>query len=189
MQAEKEVRYNCLECNSELTGLQTKYCSRSCKEKYKYTKLWIDCNTKCLYCGSNIERPRKKFCSSAHKNLYNHKIKGYVYQRKSIGSCPESFIKSLLHKKSRRSTLNKEDVIGLYYKQKGKCAISGVKMTHITNQGKIETNISIDKIDPTKGYVIDNIQLVCNRVNVLKYDRDIQNLLKWCKLIIDNQGA
>lgn len=179
--------FNCLECGNKLNGRSVKYCSRNCKEKYKYTKLWIGNEERtCFHCEKPLERPKRKFCCSSHKNIWNHKNKyKYVYQRKSIGRSPESFITSLLRKKSRKETLSKQDVIDLYYKQKGLCAISGVEMTYITNQGKVETNISIDKINPNLPYVINNIQLVCNRVNIMKWDKDINNLLFWCKSIIE----
>lgn len=144
------------------------------------------CNS-CLWCGCDLKKPCRKFCCYQHKNMYNHKHRySYKYQRKSIGSCPESFIKSLLHKKSRRDTLLVKDVIDLYYNQNGLCAISGVEMTHTTNEGKIDTNISIDKIEPNLGYTINNIQLVCHRVNIMKWDRDQNNLIFWCKKIIEN---
>jgi hypothetical protein len=141
---------------------------------------------KCLYCENDIEKPKKKFCCRQHKNSWNHKNKyHYKFQREHIGRSPEAFIGSLLHKKSRRDTLNKKDVVSLFYSQNGRCAISGVEMTYTTSQGKVETNISIDKINPELPYIISNIQLVCHRVNILKWDKDINNLLFWCKQIIE----
>jgi hypothetical protein len=70
--------------------------------------------------------------------------------------------------------------------QEGKCAISKVEMSHTILEGKLDINASIDKIDPSKGYTIGNIQFVCNRVNMMKSDMSIDNLIYFCKLIINN---
>jgi hypothetical protein len=59
-------------------------------------------------------------------------------------------------------------------------------MTHSILQGKIRTNASIDKINPSLGYVKNNVQLVCNTINMMKSDMSIDELLKFCKLIINN---
>ena len=51
-----------------------------------------------------------------------------------------------------------EDVIALWEKQDGRCAISGVYLTHhVDGSGKKEYNASIDRISGDKGYTIHNI--------------------------------
>lgn len=74
----------------------------------------------------------------------------------------------------------------IYYTQKGICALSGVSMTYQLGLGKVPTNISIDKIDPSKGYTLDNIQFVCDIVNIMKWTMNKDEVLNWCKLIINN---
>ena len=39
---------------------------------------------------------------------------------------------------------------------------------------------------PSKGYTIDNIQLVCMAVNQLKSDLDMDTILILCSAIVDN---
>lgn len=68
----------------------------------------------------------------------------------------------------------------------GKCAISGLDMTYELGEGRIYTNVSIDQIMPSKGYTIDNIQLVCMAVNQLKSDLDMDTILILCSAIVDN---
>lgn len=70
--------------------------------------------------------------------------------------------------------------------QNGKCAISGLDMTYELGEGRIYTNVSIDQIMPSKGYTIDNIQLVCMAVNQLKSDLDMDTILILCSAIVDN---
>lgn len=82
------------------------------------------------------------------------------------------------------STITGEDIYNIYLKQDGRCVISNVLMTTIVNQGwRIPTNISVDRIDSRKPYSLDNIQLVCVHVNIMKADLDESELVIFCKLI------
>lgn len=63
-------------------------------------------------------------------------------------------------------------IIELYYKQEGKCVLSGETLTKIAleNNGINNFNISINRIDSSKGYTKDNIQLVGSIINIMKND-------------------
>lgn len=87
-------------------------------------------------------------------------------------------------KKNLEFDVTLDDVKELWNKQGGKCALSGLEMTYIFGNGRTPTNISIDKKDCSKGYVKDNIQLVCMAVNQMKSDLSYSELLIFCKSII-----
>lgn len=57
-------------------------------------------------------------------------------------------------------------------------------MTHIAGSGRVPTNISIDRIDSSKGYLRDNVQFVCDIVNRMKSDMSLPELLFWCGNIL-----
>lgn len=88
-----------------------------------------------------------------------------------------------------------EDVVNLWKKQNGLCSLSGIKMTYELQNGRTPTNVSIDKIDRTKGYTIDNIQLVCMACNQIKSDLSEREMYEFCKEIVrhyeskNNKGA
>jgi hypothetical protein len=86
--------------------------------------------------------------------------------------------------------LTKESLVEMFNKQNGLCAISGVKMTHYSgkNKGIHPTNISIDRIDSSKGYYINNTQLVCTSVNMMKSNLSLTDLVFFCKNIIHHQN-
>ena len=44
-------------------------------------------------------------------------------------------------------------------------------------------NISIDRIDSSKGYTKDNIQLVCASLNNMKMDLKNKHFIQLCKLV------
>lgn len=104
----------------------------------------------------------------------------------------EIFLRDMFTKsKSGRSgkfewTIEIEDILDLWEVQDGRCALSGVYMTHHADRGeRKDMNCSIDRIRSTEGYVKDNVQLVCQRVNVIKNDLDEASLYWWVKHIHD----
>ena len=82
--------------------------------------------------------------------------------------------------------LTLEQLLELWDKQKGLCAISGLEMTTIKGKGKMPLNASIDSIQPGQDYTISNIQLVCSHVNMMKSNLTEEELLEFCKAILKN---
>jgi hypothetical protein len=98
---------------------------------------------------------------------------------------PESFITYLCKiaklknptlTKQRKNPLFIKHCIDLYHKQEGKCAISGVKMTY-THQKKSPTQISIDRIDNSRGYEAGNVRLTCLWINDAIKDTGLRVML------------
>ena len=83
-----------------------------------------------------------------------------------------------------------QDVIDLWESQAGKCAISGLNMTHHrTNEGgKSAFNASIDRINNLEGYVKNNIQLVCNQTNTMRHTLNVGEFWWWIKTIYQHQN-
>jgi hypothetical protein len=141
----------------------------------------------CLHCEIEILPPKRKFCCKEHKNSYNHKhLYNHKYTKTHRSKNPENFIKHLMSYKKRRESISLDDVMSVYNKQEGLCALSGVEMTYNQFGGKCPSNISIDRIDSSKGYRADNIQLVCSLVNTMKMQYTKEELVFWCKKIVEN---
>jgi len=84
-------------------------------------------------------------------------------------------------------SLTHEDVVALWSAQNGRCALTGIPMTHEvkSNGGKpLHTNISIDRLDTDKGYSPDNVRLVCWIANVMRRDLTTEAFVGWCRLIV-----
>ena len=71
----------------------------------------------------------------------------------------------------------------------GLCAISAIPMSRILGKGSVNTNASIDRIDPNKGYEPGNVQLVCRIVNVMKLDMNMDEFVSMCRKIVENVDA
>ncbi len=77
-----------------------------------------------------------------------------------------------------------DDLYELWNIQNGKCAISGIELTTESYNGRVNTNVSIDRIDSTKGYTKLNIQLVCSAVNMMKGTLATDELIFFCENIL-----
>ena len=71
------------------------------------------------------------------------------------------------------------DLIDLWNKQNGLCAISGVGMTYGRGNGHTNTACSVDRIIPALGYTKGNIRLVCYIINVMRHNLDDMTFLSW----------
>jgi len=142
----------------------------------------------CKRCNKEIEVEYKntQYCPQCVK--LNKIDFDYNYRNSLKGT-----LKHLISKE-RKKFFNAKDLENLYYKQKGLCALSGVPMTTFSNRTKeskwraFHTNISVDRIDSTKGYELDNIQLVCYIANTMKNTLTDAELIWWCEQILKTKG-
>jgi len=158
----------------------------------------------CKFC--NIKKPLDQFypngCFADGLKKYRVRCKSCVLEKAKFdqpilykgksqrrSASPSVFIAGILnHAVKRKQSLGFDIdlgyLLGVYERQSGICAISGVKMTHLAGSGRVLTNISIDRIDSSKGYLRGNVQFVCDIVNRMKSDMSQADLLSWCRNIL-----
>lgn len=139
-------------------GLNFHTTCRECEDHIKLNTEWKDGKLLCHICG----------------------------EYKDPGEFTYAGAKSRAMDKSLPFTITKEDLLTIWKSQNGKCAISGLDMTYELGEGRTYTNVSIDQVLPSKGYTVDNIQLVCMAVNQLKSDLDMDTILTLCSAIVGN---
>ena len=71
----------------------------------------------------------------------------------------------------------------LFEKQERKCAFSGVPLVFGSNKKNSATTASIDRIDPTKGYLPGNIQWVHKTINLMRNVLSVEDFISWCNLV------
>lgn len=176
---------------------------RNCSDKSKYDLEWKDGKLRCHCCN--------KFLDPSEFRLDN--TKGYYKIRDFHGttckSCRKYNQRKLQERLSEKNKLikilqsrwlgardrakskniyfdlTKEFLLDLWDKQEGKCALTGLDMTYDMYNGRTYTNVSIDRIDVSKGYTKDNVQLVCMAANQAKSDLTDEQLYQICKGIVD----
>ena len=115
-------------------------------------------------------------------------------QNKNRSASPQAYLSHLCTQlKYTRNKKNPEmewaidpgDLAKIWDEQQGRCAISGVHMTHVKDgTGVHDFNVSIDRINPELHYLPDNIQLVCLRINTMKHNLPEDQFFWWIKNIV-----
>lgn len=144
------------------------------------TKVW---NCLCE-CGESVQVPthrlkngRTKSCGCYRKRKRNHKWKGYC----DISGTFVGAIKYRAGKRGLEYDLTPKFLWDLLQEQKYKCAISGLSIS-------IDNNASIDRIDSSKGYTKDNVWWVDSKINFMKSNLSLAELISLCNSVASNQG-
>lgn len=163
-------------CNTKCYAAYRKiehYCW-NCKKKYNpKTVTQRTCSKKCLdkikEKKTKIKKP-KNMNESIFKKLKRkyHNIKAKAFQRKLEFS------------------LNIQDLIDLWMQQNGKCAYTGKKLV-FTNTEHSPFQLSIDRINSSKGYVKGNIVMCSYWINNAKSTFAIQRLTDLCEQFVNFQ--
>lgn len=147
-----------------------------------------DCGNEKVYSSDHLTRKKHSVKSCGCQRTWkgaNHK------QWSGVGDMSGDWWYShvLRERKQKRRTpipvtVTKEDAWELFLKQDRKCALSGVS---IEISGNHRTNTaSIDRIDSSKGYELDNIQWVHKHVNFMKRTYSQEYFIQMCKNITEH---
>ena len=147
--------------------------------------------TKLKQCpGCNKQKPAKIFSRNARRpdGLSTYcaeckRDKSQGHRNSSVRAFFVDLVRAAKHGSNRRGIAFEIDIThleDLYHAQDGRCAISGIRMTHSAGVGAKATNISIDRIDNERGYEATNVQLLCRSINAMKLnmtDRELRHFL------------
>ncbi len=135
---------------------------------------------------------RCKICNVLKTKLSSSKFSGFI----------SKIYNDAVRNAKRRNLyfgITKDDIVDIYNSQSSKCAITNINMEYSVMKERQEGdphilnpyNMSIDRIDSKKGYVKNNIQLVCAFVNRIKLDMssldmyELANKVKYWSLDTD----
>jgi hypothetical protein len=76
-----------------------------------------------------------------------------------------------------------EDIWNMYEKQEAVCALSGVPIGWA--EKGLTATASIDRIDSSEGYILENVQLVHKDINFMKQQFDQEYFINMCKAVSD----
>lgn len=199
----KNINYFKKYSHKTAEGLNFHTTCRDCELKQKYDEEWKDDKLKCHICNQyfdpnifhtaggskySIRDNRDTRCPNCkiqqnkltRSNYTNDTKLNKVLQARWFSA------KDRASSKNIPFTITKEDLLSIWEKQQGLCAISKIPMTYELDSGRVFSNVSIDQKIPGKGYTIDNVQLVCMAVNQLKSDFEMDTILYICKQIVNN---
>lgn len=81
------------------------------------------------------------------------------------------------------SSLTHAQLIELFDRQGGLCALSGIKLTW--GRGAVQsTSLSIDRLDSRRGYHLDNVRLICTAINAFRGNGTDAEMIELARAII-----
>lgn len=104
---------------------------------------------------------------------------------------PDRFWNKFLHTAQKRNyevVITKKDALNKFLDQGSKCALTRIDLyfTNLTTNYHRYTNASIDRIDSSLPYTLDNIQWVEKRINMMKQQYSQNEFIELCKLVASN---
>lgn len=128
-----------------------------------------------LYYQNNKEKIRQYFKEWELKNPFYHVARATLYKHKKYKNC---IVKDV----STKWLMDK-------FKDTPYCEICGVLLDY-SKKGKLVSNSpSLDRLNNEKEIRKDNIQILCHRCNSTKGDKNIKDLVSWCKLVIQKYAV
>ena len=143
----------------------------------------------CFYCnnpiqGSNINNPKSRYvclhCEAQRLEMptevcgQTRSLAGYVSMRLHAGSGYD------------RSQLCPEDVLKIW-PEDGMCPALGIRLS-LLKEGRTHSP-SIDRIDSSKGYTPDNIQVISTLANRMKQNATPDQLKAFAEWVLSQEGT
>jgi ribosomal protein S14 len=124
-----------------------------------------------------------KMCKKCSNKMVNNTHRGW--HRKIRISWYNKFRTSALLR-NKDWYLDIDEVADMYDSQDGKCALSGCPVMFPIGGHPQDSDCSIDRIDSSKGYWKDNIQLVHKKVNMMKQHYSQEEFIQVCRNVTAN---
>lgn len=124
---------------------------------------------RCRECDNEYQRSKPRNLSW-EKEYRKKKSKDLEWRMKQLWNTAKARAKQ----KNREFLISLEDLLDIYPKD-GKCPIYGFELEW-NSGGFRETSPSIDRIDSTKGYTKDNIQIISWKANRIKGYASVEDL-------------
>ena len=98
-----------------------------------------------------------------------------------------SNIKNGATQRSIEFSISVEYAWNLYVQQNKKCALTGELIYFAprkkNNPTRTASNVSLDRIDSSKGYEVGNVQWVLKKINMMKQDDSQEEFISLCRLV------
>lgn len=168
----------------------TKSCT-NCKMRHRSFPLK---EANCNYCDAKILIPNNRYTASCSDECRKKYLSRCDSNRRSssveatLNELSEQ-IKSRAKRDGKQYDLSKEFLLDLLRKQEGMCAQTGrvLEASSFVEGNKYRAHkntVSVDRIDSSKGYTKDNVQLVVYHYNLAKSAFTQEEMMELCKDVV-----
>jgi len=156
------------------------FTSKDSKERHiSMLKVKCSCGTEKVIRKSGVVEGRSKACKPC-----SSRIKAINPGYRELGGGQVWFIKHGAEKRNLDYSITGEYMWNLLEAQEFKCALTGIPLV-IEKVRTPKITASLDRIDSTRGYIEGNVRWVHKRVNIMRMNMSDEELIEWCKLIIN----
>lgn len=141
-------------------------------------KFKCDCGKEDIYIIRYVIKGEKISCGCQNKRQYNKNWTGYG---EISGDKWYDYIRGAKDR-GLEFNITIQQTWEMFIKQNRKCALSGLELTFYP-----ESSASLDRIDSTKGYTIDNVQWIHKDINLMKNHFNQDYFVKICKFIANKR--
>ncbi len=153
--------------------------SKSCIRK-RHQYYWCQCD-----CG-NLVSIRSGSLGENNSTTCGKCFDGNQRQLGNISRLWFTRIKKAAQNRKLEFKLTMQMLDDLLSYQKKQCVYTKLPIFISNNYDGLGSTASLDRIDSTKGYIIDNVQFVHKDINWMKKDFDEKHFIKLCKLVSNN---
>jgi len=171
-----------------------KYREENIDVKRTYDKVYaLNNKEKVLVHKEKWIRNNKEYMKTYHKKYHEEnreEINAYHRKRSKERRSEKPFhsrltsLRSSAKKRNLQFNLKVSDLEDLWEKQNGLCFYSKKKMDLLAGDKK--NTFSVDRIDSTKGYIVNNVVLCRWIVNLMKNDMNVDEFINEVKILNEN---
>lgn len=163
------------------------------RKRHRYYLCKCDCGNKVNIRSGSLSSGNSKTCGDCKNYIASRSLKIYRKpkrgSKKGIGYITHQWFDRFRINANKRGIpfkIDMEFVNDLFIKQNQKCVYTGLDLKILDTRMGMGSTASIDRIDSTKAYTEDNIQIVHIDINKMKQEFDEKYFLKMCNLITNN---
>lgn len=149
--------------------------------RYRYWVCICDCGTVKSIRSTHLTQGNVKSCGCDHHKRGKENCHWRGYQ--DIPSHIFSGIRIQAKNRNIPFKITIKQMWNIFRKQKGKCALSGMRLYFNSSSRTKDGNASLDRVDSSRGYSLNNIQWVDKNINKMKNCLSEEQFLNFCKSV------
>ena len=146
--------------------------SKGIFSKKEFIQLKCDCGTIAERYLENVAYGKSTQCRECSQDYMRT---GY----KDISGTRFCHIKTSAKKRGYLFEITPKDIYDLWIRQDKKCKLSGIPVTY-QKRYDLKDTASVDRIDSSKGYTLENIQIVHKDINMMKNTYSQEYFIEMC---------